>query len=298
MAVSDNQLKLALDETRLLLLGGQVLAGFAFEMFFQPKFEDLSTLLKYYSMATAMELVGAIGLLVLPSLFHRLTCGTSLAKNVLLLTSGATSFALVLIACALGCGSFVVVSRSFGPLAGVAAAFALGGIAVAFWFGLELAVGIKKVVPKMSNSRASLTKQIEQVLTEARVIIPGAQALIGFQFIAMLTSAFDELPRNTQLVHVAALVLVIMNMILLMTPAALHRLSFAGSANPAFLSMASGMVIVAPLFLAGGLSAELYVIFGKVVAQESSAGAAVICFTALIAAWYIMPLWLRKLLNT
>jgi hypothetical protein len=40
---------------------------------------------------------------------------------------------------------------------------------------------------------------VEQLLTEARVIIPGGQALFGFQFIAMLTKGFDQLPASSQL---------------------------------------------------------------------------------------------------
>jgi hypothetical protein len=33
---------------------------------------------------------------------------------------------------------------------------------------------------------------------EARVIIPGCQALLGFQLVAMLTQAFDELPNDAK----------------------------------------------------------------------------------------------------
>jgi hypothetical protein len=43
------------------------------------------------------------------------------------------------------------------------------------------------------------------MLTEARVIIPGAQALFGFQLVAMLTTGFERLPEHAKLVHAAAL---------------------------------------------------------------------------------------------
>jgi hypothetical protein len=45
----------------------------------------------------------------------------------------------------------------------------------------------------MEASPTPLKTTIEQLLTEARLIIPGGQALFGFQFIAMLTSGFDRL---------------------------------------------------------------------------------------------------------
>jgi hypothetical protein len=42
-------------------------------------------------------------------------------------------------------------------------------------------------------------------LTEARVIIPGAQALLGFQLSVTLMRAFQELAESTKIIHIAAL---------------------------------------------------------------------------------------------
>jgi hypothetical protein len=46
-----------------------------------------------------------------------------------------------------------------------------------------------------------LEKKIEQVLTECRIVLPGTQALPGFQLSAFLTDAFTMLPRADQLLH-------------------------------------------------------------------------------------------------
>jgi hypothetical protein len=48
----------------------------------------------------------------------------------------------------------------------------------------------------MEASRTPLATRIDQLLTEARLIISGAQALFGFQFVAMLTTGFERLPQN------------------------------------------------------------------------------------------------------
>jgi hypothetical protein len=60
----------------------------------------------------------------------------------------------------------------------------------------------------MQVANTPLATKVEQLLTEARVIIPGAQALLGFQFIAMLTSGFDRLPPSVKAAHALALCLV------------------------------------------------------------------------------------------
>ena len=52
----------------------------------------------------------------------------------------------------------------------------------------------------MASQRQSeetpLPKQIDQMLTEARTILPGAQALLGFQLTVFLTESFERLPPN------------------------------------------------------------------------------------------------------
>jgi hypothetical protein len=52
------------------------------------------------------------------------------------------------------------------------------------------------------NVVVKLDRRIKTALDEsppeARVIIPGCQALLGFQLVAMLTQAFDELPNDAK----------------------------------------------------------------------------------------------------
>jgi len=57
-----------------------------------------------------------------------------------------------------------------------------------------------KPLPPEGNT--PLSTKIEQVLTEARVIIPGGQALLGFQFVATLTKSFDALPLGIKWFHI------------------------------------------------------------------------------------------------
>ncbi|MFH0300724.1 DUF6328 family protein [Bradyrhizobium sp. 31Argb] len=144
-----------------------------------------------------------------------------------------------------------------------------------------------------SGGTTPLATKVDQLLTEARVIIPGAQALFGFQFIAMLTSGFEEMPQTAKIVHAVALGLVAMNVILLMTPASLHRLSYRGADSASFLRIASALVTVAPLFLAAGIAAESYVVLGRITNRELAATYAVASFLVLIGFWYALPLIVR-----
>src|SRR6202023_3395269 len=84
-----------------------------------------------------------------------------------------------------------------------------------------------------------LSVQVDQLLTEARLIIPGAQALLGFQFTVTLTRAFAELTDAVKILHIAALCCIGLAVILLMAPASIHRIAFGGEDDPAFVKVAS-----------------------------------------------------------
>jgi hypothetical protein len=139
-----------------------------------------------------------------------------------------------------------------------------------------------------------LPAKIEQMLTEARVIIPGAQALLGFQLIVTLHRSFEQLPASSRVIHMVSLCAVALAVILLMTPAALHRITFAGEDTPLFFWLGSAFVIAAPLPLAVGIAGDLYVASAKA-AESATLGAALSigAFVVLLVLWYALPLILR-----
>jgi hypothetical protein len=115
--------------------------------------------------------------------------------------------------------------------------------------------------------------------------------MLGFQFIVMLTPAFDRLDDTTKLVHIAALILELSTVILLMAPAAVHRIAFAGEAVEQMLRIGSMLVSLALLPLSLGMSADIYVAVGHVTdspALGATAGIAVLVAQLLV--WYVWPL--------
>ena len=62
----DRKLKTALDETRLLILGVQILLGFAFQCAFQDEFDRLSEGAKQLNLAALGLIVLSMAILLLP----------------------------------------------------------------------------------------------------------------------------------------------------------------------------------------------------------------------------------------
>ena len=291
----DRKLKAALDETRLLILGVQILLGFEFQSVFQDGFDGLDPASKHISLASLGLIVLAIALLISPSMQHRIVEAGESTPRLIATTNLLACLALLPLTIGLAASAYVVTQRTFGLAWGAAIASFLGCAAAFCWFGLEFIIGRHRETEKMPTSPTPLKTKIEQLLTEARLIIPGGQALFGFQFIAMLTTGFDRLPDAAKIVHATALCLVGLNVIMMMTPAALHRLSFGGEDSPRFLRLGSAFVIAGPAFLAAGIAGEVYVVFLKALSSPAVAVTASIAALLVLAGfWYVWPLTLRQ----
>lgn len=145
---------------------------------------------------------------------------------------------------------------------------------------------------------SDIEAKIRHVLTETRMILPGAQATLGFQLAVTLMDAFEELPRRGQLVHVAAMLLTALAVVLLIAPAAYHRM-VQGEETERFHRVAGRFVIAALVPLALSMSCELGIVayrltesVGKAVAL--GAGALVV----LLGAWFGFALGARVLLQS
>jgi hypothetical protein len=290
------KLKLALDETRMLILGAQVLLGFQMRSAFQDAFEKLPAWSKGWDIAALLMMVAVVGLLIAPSAHHRVVDEGNASDRILKIISVAMSTALLLFALALGINLYIGIERIAGLVPAAVAGIATSLLAFLLWFGIAWAALRQKggKEANMKDEPIPLAKKIDQMLTEARVILPGAQALLGFQLAVVLTEAFEKLPGSSKMTHAAALGLVAICTILLMTPAAYHRIVYGGEESAEFLKLGSRFVMAATIALALGLTVDVYVVIAKI---SGSAGAgvaaALLSIAMLVGLWHVSPWYLR-----
>jgi uncharacterized protein DUF6328 len=202
----------------------------------------------------------AIGLLIAPSLQHRLVEQGRASARLLAITTRFAAMALLLFALGLATDLYVVVAYRFGAATGLVIGLGFGALAVMLWYGTARPLRkSRKEAPQMQEHLPPLDVRVEQMLTEARVLIPGAQALFGFQLAVMLTETFGELAQSAKIVHTAALCCIVLVVILLMAPAAFHRIAYGGENTEAFYRLGSCLIVVAALPLALGITLDLYV---------------------------------------
>jgi hypothetical protein len=296
-SAQDQRVKTALDETRLLILGAQILFGFHLNGAFQQKFSDLALHSRVLHALSFLMMMTAIALLIAPSLQHRLVERGQASERIIAESARFAAAALLPFALSLGVDLYIVIGYRFGTPAGIVVGTVFGLTAVAAWYGAEWL--LRRPAPKRTSGsdepHTPIDVRVEHMLTEARVLLPGAQALLGFQLAVMLTEAFGELPGASKLIHVGALCCTSLAVILLIAPAAFHRISFHGENTEAFHRLGSALVLAAAVPLGAGLIGDLYVSVEKGLDSAPIAGGiALAAFFILGALWLVHPLMLRK----
>ena len=145
----------------------------------------------------------------------------------------------------------------------------------------------------MAREVLSLKDAVQQLLDEARMVLPGIQALLGFQLIACFNEGFAvRLDVGGQRLHLVATLLVTLATGLIMAPAAYHRHAMQQAVTDGFLRLGSRLVSSALLLLALGLSIEIFVVARLVIESISASlaiAAAVLC--VLLGLWVALPRW-------
>jgi Family of unknown function (DUF6328) len=287
-----NRIKQALDEGRILILGAQVLLGFQFRAAFEPSFDHLPDSHRYLNVAGLALLVVAVGLVLSPAAYHQLVARGEATHDLHRFITAVTGWTLLPFALSLGIDLFVAVAK-IAP-GSPAMVMGIGGtlVALTFWYGLEWLVRAVRATPQERNPMGeagptSLEKKVEEVLTECRVVLPGAQALLGFQLAIVLMEAFDRLPVSSRYVHLASLGAIALTTVLLIAPAAYHRIVERGEDTPSFLRFASATLVASLVTLGLGMAGDLYVVVGKVTESRGIAiAAASLGLFVLYGAWF------------
>jgi hypothetical protein len=279
MAALKDKVKTALQENRILVLGTQVVLGLQFRAAFEKGFSQLPQTTQHLKLVALGLMLIAFALLITPSSFHRIVEKGEDTHRLHQLVSRLLKPVLILLAVAIGMDLFTAAEKVAGRAAGLG--LGVGGTLV----GLGLFYGLTEVqrhrrAPEIDRRKAmsrqeeqaqgkdaqqaSVKDKISHVLIESRMVLPGAQALLGFQIAIILQESFDALPSSSKLVHLVSLACVALSIFLLITPAAYHRVVEQGEETEHFHKVASRLLLAATVPLALGLSGDCFVVVRKV----------------------------------
>ena len=136
-----------------------------------------------------------------------------------------------------------------------------------------------------------LPEAVTHLLEECRMVLPGIQALFGFQFIAVFNASFgDKLTSNEQRLHLLALGLVAIASALVMAPAAYHRQTGPLEVSDRFLMLASRLLLWAMVPLMLGIGLDFYLIARLILANTLlSLLLAIVLVSLFSTGWFLLP---------
>ncbi|GAB6196222.1 DUF6328 family protein [Lysobacter xanthus] len=142
----------------------------------------------------------------------------------------------------------------------------------------------------------SLTKAADLVIEECRMVLPGVQALFGFQLVAVFSERFDKaLSAHEKLLHLGSIALVVVAIALIMTPAAYHRLTGPDRVSAHFIRLSTRLLMAGMPVLMLALSLDAYLVARLIAGPDAAIGVALALLAVFVSLWFVLPVASRLL---
>jgi len=140
--------------------------------------------------------------------------------------------------------------------------------------------------------------EMRNIIEEARVVLPGVQALFGFQTIAVFNDRFADLADYAKACHALGMIMVIVSIAMVMTPAIYYR-ACHGHATAPMVRLSARMIRGALGPLAIGLALDMFTVIHVVASgldarMALSVGAGLGTLALLSGFWFFLPHHARK----
>jgi hypothetical protein len=141
------------------------------------------------------------------------------------------------------------------------------------------------------KEREPLGQAVTHIVEEARMLIPGVTAFLGFQLVAVFNNAFStKLTRDEQMLHVGAMFVTLVALLMLLTPAAYHRQAEPGWVSQGFADLSSRLITGATPLFALGITLDFYLLVRAV--SEDQPLALILAsaiFAIAVVLWLVLP---------
>lgn len=137
----------------------------------------------------------------------------------------------------------------------------------------------------------SLKDQLKHALEEARIVVPGIQALFGFQLIAVFNNRFEkDLTPPEQYLHLGATALTALAIALALAPASLHRQTEPTQVSRKLVDCSTAFLTASFVPLTLGLTMDFYILSRLILHEEKIALYLALSLLAIfVLCWFVYP---------
>jgi hypothetical protein len=137
---------------------------------------------------------------------------------------------------------------------------------------------------------ARLNRNLEQILQELRVVVPGVQVLFAFLLAVPFSSRFGDVDGFERDVYFADLLLSALAIVLLMAPSMHHRILFRREQKAYLVAVASVMMIAGMTTLAMAITLSLYLVAHFLFGSTAAWIAGALSAGTFSLVWYALPI--------
>lgn len=270
----------------MLVLGLQVLLGFNFQLFLLPHYDRLGAVERSMTVAALVTLLVAMVVVLVPTAHHRIVDGGEDTPSLDTVTTWAINLSLFPLAAALGGDFFLIGARIAGAPLGAVLAAGTFVCAMVAWYVVPFEQRRRPRRTEPVMEKTNIEDKIAHVLTETRVVLPGTQALLGFQLAGVFQFGFDALSPVAKAIHLVGFVFLAVSVIVLLLPAAYHRIAEHGDSTERLHHVTSVCIVLAMLNLACAIACDVYVVVERTTGRSSAAIAGALVWLAVsLGAW-------------
>lgn len=135
-----------------------------------------------------------------------------------------------------------------------------------------------------------LDRNLNELLQELRVAIPGVQVLFAFLLTVPFQQNFTKINNFQRDVYFATLIFTAISAILMMSPTAYHRLTFRYQQKRKLVFYSNRFAIVGLIFLACAMTGAIVLVTDVLFSTAAMLVTTALTVTMILVLWFALPL--------
>ena len=144
------------------------------------------------------------------------------------------------------------------------------------------------------TERDRLDRNLEQLLQELRVVLPGVQVLFAFLLAVPFSTRFNEVDGFERVVFFVALSFTAVSVVLLMAPSIQHRILFRHNQKPYLVHAGTILTIAGMTALAVAMTLSIMLVAEFLYGYWAASIAAATAVVSIATIWYALPIDRRR----
>jgi len=143
------------------------------------------------------------------------------------------------------------------------------------------------------NEKERLDRNLEELIRELRLAIPGVTVLLGFLLALPFQSRFSKVTDFQEAIYFASLLLTAASVLLLVAPTAYHRLTFRHQMKDHLVPLGNRLAVLGLVALALSITGVVVLVTDFLYGALTTAFVGGLCGLLFGVLWFALPLTAR-----